>query len=979
MEGKRFNHYEVLERLGGGGMGVVYKALDTRLNRHVALKFLPREMTRDDEARTRFIQEAQAASALDHPNICTIHEIDTTPDGQMFIAMSFYDGETLKRKIERGPLPVEEALDIAAQAARGLTNAHSAGIVHRDIKPANVMITKDGFVKIVDFGIAKLLGVTGPTQAGSTLGTVSYMSPEQVAGEDAEPRSDVFALGAVLYEMLTGSLPFRGENQWAVMNAITNREPDPPSAVRPAIPGDVQAIVMHALEKERAARTGSAAELQAELEACLAGPTPATAAAVVGRQARVRPAVAIPVLGVVVALGLWGALSVKRGADQRWAREEALPQIQALIDQDRLLEAFSLGTEAEDRIPNDLLLSELWGRVAATGSIGTLPVDAAVSFRPYGGGEPWTYLGRSPLDGVRLPRGIFEWRFEKDGFQTATWVAANPSAVLHNLGADDFVAPVMVELTAATDTSPGMVAVPPVRGPVSITGFNSGETVQLGRFLIDRTEVTNRQFKEFVDAGGYREPQYWAGLEFVRDGRTLTWEEAAGLFLDSTGRPGPATWELGDYPNGEADYPVSGVSWYEAMAYARFAGKELPSLYHWAAAALAPAEIVSPIGPAVVPRSNFESEGPLPVGNAGSLGPYGTQDMAGNVREWCFNASGDLRWILGGGFSDPRRMFSIRLALPPFDRSPLNGFRTVQYRDPPVSEELFASVDYASRDYRDAEPVSDEVFEFLAGQLSYTPAEPEPDVLERTEAEDWIVERVTLNAGYDGERVPVFIYLPTVGSPPFQSVIYFPGLGSFQNRQSSEPLADGPGSLDFLLKSGRAVVEPVWNGSYERWDPFLGLSGEEYQRTFRARVLQWRHELGMTIDYLAERDDLDETAVAYFGASFGGSTPLALLAVEHRLRAAVLRSGGYPYRSIPPEVDPVNFVSRATLPLLMINGRYDYVFSLETAQRPLFEGFGTPAADKRHVVLDAGHAPLPRGQTIQETLAWLDEYVGPVR
>ena len=207
MEGERLSHYEILERLGGGGMGVVYKALDTKLNRHVALKFLPPELTRDDEARTRFIQEAQAASALDHPNICTIHEIDSTPEGQMFIAMAFCDGATLKKRIEQGPLLIDEALDIAIQVAQGLVKAHQAGIVHRDIKPANVMLTKDGFVKIVDFGIAKLLGVTGPTKVGSTLGTVAYMSPEQVAGEDVDPRTDVWALGAVLYEMLTGQLP----------------------------------------------------------------------------------------------------------------------------------------------------------------------------------------------------------------------------------------------------------------------------------------------------------------------------------------------------------------------------------------------------------------------------------------------------------------------------------------------------------------------------------------------------------------------------------------------------------------------------------------------------------------------------------------------------------------------------------------------------------------------------------------------------
>ena len=168
MEGRTLSHYKVLERLGGGGMGVVYKALDVRLDRFVALKFLPTDLTRDDEARQRFIQEAKAASALDHPNICTIHEIDATPDDQQFIAMAYYEGETLSKRLKRGSPSIEEALDIAIQIAQGLAEAHKAGIVHRDIKPANVMIVKSGLVKIVDFGIAKLAGATGPTRTGTT-------------------------------------------------------------------------------------------------------------------------------------------------------------------------------------------------------------------------------------------------------------------------------------------------------------------------------------------------------------------------------------------------------------------------------------------------------------------------------------------------------------------------------------------------------------------------------------------------------------------------------------------------------------------------------------------------------------------------------------------------------------------------------------------------------------------------------------------
>jgi serine/threonine protein kinase len=191
MEIPVLSHYTPLEPLGGGGMGIVYKAEDIRLKRPVALKFLPSALTRDEDARQRFVQEAQAASALDHPNIGTIYEIDSTPDGQLFIAMAYYDGETLKQRLARGPLGIDDAVDVVRQIARGLIKAHAAGIVHRDIKPANLIVTRDGLVKIVDFGIAKLMGQTGVTRTGTTVGTVAYMAPEQIDGAGVDQQADL--------------------------------------------------------------------------------------------------------------------------------------------------------------------------------------------------------------------------------------------------------------------------------------------------------------------------------------------------------------------------------------------------------------------------------------------------------------------------------------------------------------------------------------------------------------------------------------------------------------------------------------------------------------------------------------------------------------------------------------------------------------------------------------------------------------------
>ncbi|RMD63101.1 serine/threonine protein kinase, partial [Candidatus Parcubacteria bacterium] len=265
MIGKIISHYKILEKLGEGGMGLVYKARDTKLDRFVALKFLPPYLRQDEENKKRFIQEAKAASALDHPNICTIYQISETEDGQIFIAMACYEGQSLRDRIEKGSLPIDEVLEIAIQIAAGLAKAHSKNIFHRDIKPANVIITNDEVVKIVDFGLAKLSGKTQFTKAGTTLGTVAYMSPEQTRGIAVDHRTDIWALGAVIYEMLTGRQPFAGDYEQAVIYSIMNEEPEPPTAQRTGVPKELERIVLKALAKEPDKRYRSVQEMLAEL------------------------------------------------------------------------------------------------------------------------------------------------------------------------------------------------------------------------------------------------------------------------------------------------------------------------------------------------------------------------------------------------------------------------------------------------------------------------------------------------------------------------------------------------------------------------------------------------------------------------------------------------------------------------------------------------------------------------------------------
>ncbi|MFH1688791.1 MAG: protein kinase [Candidatus Eisenbacteria bacterium] len=267
MVGKTISHYTILEKIGEGGMGVVYKAADTKLGRTVALKFLSRDLTGDNLQRERFLREAQVVSALEHQNICTIHEIDETDDGQVFICMTCYEGDTLKDIIRRGPVSPGEAIRFGLQIARGLVAAHEAGITHRDVKPGNVMVSERGHVRLVDFGLAKLAGQSSLTKSGNAVGTVAYMSPEQTRGEEVDERADIWSLGVLLYEMVSGRRPFSGDGERAVIRAIQQDRPDQLSQVAPAAPPQLSGIVAKALEKRVGKRYASMSEMVEDLHA----------------------------------------------------------------------------------------------------------------------------------------------------------------------------------------------------------------------------------------------------------------------------------------------------------------------------------------------------------------------------------------------------------------------------------------------------------------------------------------------------------------------------------------------------------------------------------------------------------------------------------------------------------------------------------------------------------------------------------------
>jgi dienelactone hydrolase len=656
----------------------------------------------------------------------------------------------------------------------------------------------------------------------------------------------------------------------------------------------------------------------------------------------------VPVVAGVLILITVGAWTLVRSSRERWARYVALPEIHRLAEQENFIAAYELAERTRRYLPGDRELERLLKSVSSTTSIRTDPPGASVSWKKYD--EPdstWHALGRTPLDSPLRPRGYFRWRFEKPGFDTVE--RAVSSSAINALTAT---------LHPAGTRPSGMIWVPSSEVQIA------GKPVPLDGFWLDQLEVSNRQFKAFVDAGGYRKRELWK-YPFVKDGREVSWEDAVRDLVDKTGRPGPATWELGSYPAGQDDLPVQGVSWYEAAAYAEFAGKSLPTVHHW----LRATDSFSP--PELLALSNFDGKGPTRVGERRALGLFGTYDMAGNVKEWCWNASGQNRYTAGGAWGEPTYLYRSPHAQSPFDRAETQGFRCAKY-DRPSAESLLAPLEKVWRDYAHEAPVDDATFRLYAGLYAYDRSPLDPT----TEAVDggsplWKVEKVTFNAAYGGERVIGHIFLPANAAPPFQTVIYFPGSGSMS--QSRFEAYDRQ-NLEFVVRSGRAVFFPIYKGTYERRLRALPADGSRAERDL---IIQWQQDVARSIDYLETRPDVAAGKLAYVGFSLGAEFGITFLALEKRLKAAVLVSGGLDEYMFFPEVDPLNFVTRVTIPTLMVNGRDDFRFPLEASQKPMFRLLGTPAEHKQHLVVPGGHVPA-RLEVIKATLGWLDRYLGPV-
>jgi len=679
--------------------------------------------------------------------------------------------------------------------------------------------------------------------------------------------------------------------------------------------------------------------------------------AIKGHGGHLGKAIATALIVVVLIAGV--AWTVDRSLDRAWARGEAVLELRRLAETGEFEAALQLGEQILGVVGTLPTVDTLLDEISVTTNLLTEPPGANVNRRAYGDIDaPWIDMGTTPITDVRIPLGMYRWQVQADGYETvemaggATW-------------------PSHVALPKAGTIPNDMVR---IEGGVAggfVTGMGPLTPLEHGDFFIGRYEVTNSEYREFIEAGGYEDNSFWLHPFNDSEGTIISRDDAMRRFTDATGRPGPATWELGRPREGTEHLPVTGVSWYEAAAYAEFREARLPTLRHWIRAA------GTQFGGSIIPMSNFAGGSPAAPGTFEGMSPSGAFDMAGNVREWLYSSAGHERHAVGGAWSDNSYFFSGPNVQRPFDRLPENGIRLARYDEQDFDGQAGVDMPLLTREYMSETPVSDEVFSVYAAQFDYDPAPLDAKVEEVLDHRYGTVERVSF-AGVGWGRIHGYLFLPADSAPPYQMVVWFPGSSAARAQPDPDPRTLS--RLHHFVASGRAFFWPVIRSTYSRADAEqptgMNHTWPRPTREYVDLARSWVSEIRRSIDYLQTRPEIDSDRIAYLGTSWGGRYAAIVPAVEPRIGLVISIIGGLASGTALPEVDQINYVIRVTVPTLMLNGRDDPLEPVESAQIPMYRLLGTPEDDKKHVIYPGFAHGIPKNEGISEMLDWLDRYFG---
>ena len=1020
-KGNKIGPFEVEGLIGKGGMGEVYLASDPRLNRHVAIKILPPVTARNPQANERLLREAQAAASLEHPNICTIHEIGEV-DGRSFIVMQYVEGETLSGLLAQGPIGVRRVLKIVSQIAEAIQEAHEHGIIHRDIKPANIVVSANDQVKVLDFGLAKRFFSDGAndedgsllsvlSNSGMVLGTASYMSPEQSRGLDIDSRTDLWSLGIVLYEMTLGKRPFEGDSLADKFVAILNDEPKFPEGFN----AELRAIILCLLEKDREIRYQSAEELlndlkelrkeiefEKQLETHISVDSESSILnakflnsgeessekslrIVVEKPKTIWQKIGwtqIALSTLLLALVGFGGWYLRNQSNTNWAREN-IKNVASLSAQEKNFEAYDLALAIRDYVPGDKELEQIMPAISDRLSVDSKPGGSRVyltRFLPDEKGEfpERIFIGETPVKDVEIARGHYILEVEKAGFAPFERTISGTIPRIDGKFIDSPPVEISAVLVEEDDARKQMVFVP--SGEYSLVNWSRPmqEKVALDDFYIDKFEVSNQDFKEFIDKGGYLTKSFWT-YPFIKGGKEIPLTEAVQHFKDKTGLPAPRGWSNQRFPDGEGDLPVTGITWYEAAAYAAFRGKQLPTVFQWEKAArngvsdprynAMPWGLIKQ-GETTDFRANFGSGKSVPVRSLEfGMSPFGALNMAGNVSEWLLNRSEDNYVTGGGAWNDLPYAFGDYGEYPGFYSSDKLGFRCVLNVSDSVQDQ--GAWDLPAVEIPSYKASTESQYKTWLVHYEYDKKPLNAKIVNRKETENWIRERITFEGENGGEAI-AYLYIPKRYKRPLQVVHYLPPGDVVAGLRSV------PDSVEMfltpVLKSGRAVFTVVLKGYDER--PFAKeyVPPERNTIQFRKQAVNWMTDLRRGLDYLETREEVDFKKLTFLGISNGANLGILTLGIEKRYTGAVLVGAGVDkeWKSWIPEANFINFAPHSSLPKLFVNGRYDEAHPLKTYTEPVYKIFPEP---KKLVIYDGGH--IPTTEFFSKTVnSWLDERLG---